>query len=311
MLFFHSIQGILIILIIVSIGYFLTLKGWFNKENSGLLPKLVNYVALPAYMLWNLMSTFDKEKLVNILYGVAVPFISMLFCFVIGLLVSKILKISPQRKGIFCSAFFCSSTIFVGIPVNIALFGETSIPYVLLYFLVNAFLFWTIGNYCISGDGKVPPPRIISFETVKNIFSPPFMGFTFATILILLGVHLPDFILNTAKYLGGMTTPLSLLFIGIIMFGVNLKEIKFNKDISAVLIGRFIVSPLAVLLVATFIPIPVLMKKVFVIQAALPVMTQTTILADIYEADTEYAAMLVSITNIVAIAAIPIYMMLV
>jgi len=50
------------------------------------------------------------------------------------------------------------------------------------------------------------------------------------------------------------------------------------------------------------------MKKVFVIQAALPAMTQTTILAKVYEADAEYAAVLVTITTLFAIIAIPIYM---
>jgi len=75
-----------------------------------------------------------------------------------------------------------------------------------------------------------------------------------------------------------------------------------------VLVGRFIISPIAVLVVASFFPIPELMKKVFVIQAALPAMTQTTILAKVYEADTEYAAVLVTITTLFAIIAIPIYM---
>ena len=74
------------------------------------------------------------------------------------------------------------------------------------------------------------------------------------------------------------------------------------------LAGRFIISPLAVLLVAYFVPIPEIMKKVFVIQAALPAMSQATVLARIYEADTEYAALLVSVTTLCAVIAIPIYM---
>ena len=112
------------------------------------------------------------------------------------------------------------------------------------------------------------------------------------------------------KYLGSMTTPLSMLFIGIVMFGVKFSEIRLTKDLLVLLLGRFVISPLIVLVVASFFPIPELMKKVFVIQSALPAMTQTTLMARLYGADTEYAAVLVSTTTIAALFAIPIYMIM-
>ena len=306
--FLHALQGVFSILLMVSVGYYLSRIGWFNKENSKLLPKLVNYVALPPYMLWNLTSTFDKENLIHMAYGLSIPLISMLSNFIIAIAIAKLLKVSSNHRGTFCSAFFCSSTIFVGIPVNHALFGDISLPYVLLYFLVNAFLFWTIGNYCISTDGKAAPAKIISLGTLKNVFSPPLIGFLVATAIVMLDIHLPDFIINTAKYLGNMTTPLSMLFIGTVMYGVNLRDIKLTKDVLAVVAGRFLVSPLVVIAVTYFIPIPDLMKRVFVVQSALPAMTQTAVMSKVYEADTEYAAVLVTLTTVLSVIAIPIYM---
>ena len=106
MVFLHAMNGILIIIIIVTIGYILTMKGWFNKETSAIIPKLVNYIALPSFMLWNLTSTFDANKLVAALYGLAVPFTSMLLCCIIGFIVSRVLKISPKRRGVFSTVFF-------------------------------------------------------------------------------------------------------------------------------------------------------------------------------------------------------------
>jgi len=308
MVFLHAIEGLMSIIIMVSLGYILTGKGWFTPESSKLLPRLVTYISLPTYMIWNLLHTFSKDAFVTLFAGIVVPVLSMLISFMISFLLSNMLSLAPNRKGTFRSAFFCSSSLFVGVPVNLALFGENSTPYVLIYFLANAFLFWTIGNYSISLDGKTAPAKLISIDTIKRVFSPPFMGFTLAVILILLEIPLPDFVMSTCKYLGNMTTPLSMLFIGIAIYGVKLSTIKFNKDVIAVLVGRFVISPIAVLVVASFFPIPELMKKVFVIQAALPAMTQTTILAKVYEADTEYAAVLVTITTLFAIVAIPIYM---
>ncbi|MBP2626944.1 MAG: Auxin Efflux Carrier [Firmicutes bacterium] len=308
MVFLHAIEGLMSIIIMVSLGYILTGKGWFTLENAKLLPRLVTYISLPTYMVWNLLNTFNKEHFLILFGGVVVPILSMIISFIVAFMISKFLKLAPNRQGTFRSAFFCSSSLFVGVPVNLALFGESSTPYVLVYFLANAFLFWTIGNYSISLDGKTVPAKIISLDTIRRVFSPPFMGFTLAVVLILLEISLPNFVMNTCKYLGNMTTPLSMLFIGITIFGVKLNTIKFSKDVVAVLVGRFIISPIAVLLVASVIPIPDLMKKVFVIQAALPAMTQTTILAKFYQADAEYAAVLVTISTLFAILAIPIYM---
>lgn len=310
MVFLYALEGLFSIIIMVSTGYYLTARKCFTPENAGLLPVLVNYVSLPTYMIWNLLSTFDREKFIPLLSGVFVPAIAMLITFSIGFILSEIVGLEYNRKGTFRSAFFCSSAIFVGVPVNIALFGESSIPYVLIYFLANAFLFWTIGNYSISLDGKTAPAKLISLASVKKVFSPPFIGFSIAVALILLQIRLPNFIMVTFKYMGSMTTPLSMLFIGIAMFGVKFSQIRLTRDLLALLAGRFVISPLVVLLVAYFIPIPELMKKVFIIQSALPAMTQTTVLAKVYGCDTEYAALLVSTTTLFAILAIPVYMMM-
>lgn len=92
------------------------------------------------------------------------------------------------------------------------------------------------------------------------------------------------------------------------MYGVNLRDIKLTKDVLAVVAGRFLISPLVVIAVVYFIPIPDLMKRVFVIQSALPVMTQAAIMSKVYEADSEYAAVLVTLTTALSLIAIPIYM---
>lgn len=311
MLFLHALGGLFSIILMVSIGYFLTAKRRFTPENSALLPFLVNYVSLPTFMIWNLLSTFDRAKLLPLLSGVVVPALSMLISFGVAYLLSNMIGLAPNHRGTFRSAFFSSSAIFVGVPVNMALFGESSIPYVLIFFLANAFLFWTIGNYSISLDGKTAPAKLISLASLRQVFSPPFIGFSIAVSLVLLEIRLPDFLLVSFKYLGSMTTPLSMLFIGIVMYGVKLSQIRLNRDLLVLLAGRFIITPLIVIVVAAFFPIPELMKKVFVIQSALPAMTQTTLMAKLYGADAEYAAVLVSTTTIVALFAIPVYMVLI
>lgn len=307
MVVLDALQSVLSIIIIIGIGYILTWKGWFDESTGRLFTKLVINVSLPALMLSNLMSTFDRQALLAAIGGVVIPFASMLLSFGISVIVSYILRIEKGRIGTFQTMFFVSNTIFMGMPVNTALFGEQSTPYVLLYYIANTTLFWTLGIYLIQRDGGKREGGLFSMQTIKGIFTPPLMGFLVAVVLIMLGIRLPRFAMDTARYLGNITTPLSLLFIGITFHSISLKDIRFSKDMAAILVGRFVISPLVVIGLSNLMGAPWIMKAVFTIQAAMPIATQASIVSKAYDADYQYATVMVTITTTATLIFIPIY----
>lgn len=298
------------IVIMIAIGWVLTKKQWIDKSGARLLSRIVINISLPAMMINNLISDFNRDKLLNLGRGLIIPIISIFFTYLIGKVVIKLLKISDNRKGTFLSMFFVSNTIFIGMPVNLALFGDESIPYILLYYIANTTFFWTIGVFEISKDGESENKVFLSMNTVKRIFSPPLMGFLVAIVLIFLAIPIPKFMMDTCRYLGNLTTPLSMLFIGNTMYYIDLKGLKIDKDMILVILGRFIISPFLVIVLCEFYTLPLLMKKVFIIQAAMPVMTNTAIVAKNYDADYEYAAIMITLTTILSLFIIPIYKVL-
>lgn len=313
MIFFDTITSIFSIVLIIMTGYVFMEKGWLNQEVGKVFSQIITNLAIPSYMLWNLMSTFTKEKLIHIAPGLAVPFLSIVACYIGGYLIAKLFDIKKEHQGTFYSMFAFSNTIFIGLPVNLALFGEDSMPYVLLYYIANTTLFWTIGTNGIRKDGAVGHEKEqarINSDVLKKIFSPPLMGFMLAIVFILLDITLPHFLLDTFRYLGNMTTPLSMLFIGIAIYGVKLKNIKLSKDMVIILLGRFVIAPLIIIGITYALPLPILMKKVFVIQSSLPVMTLTAVVAKSHQADAEYAAVMTTVTTISSMITIPIYMLI-
>lgn len=308
MVIISAVESILSIALMIMIGYVLTARGWFDKNASKLITKLVCKLSLPALMLSSILSNFDRSKLWHLGIGLVAPFASIALCYLVGKGVAKIIKVEENRRGTFESMFFVSNTIFIGLPVNIALFGEKSIPYVFLYYIANTSFFWTIGAYGISKDGDSRSESIFSIKTLRRIASPPFMGFLIGIILVIFGISLPGFVIDTCKYLGNITTPLAMIFIGITIHSVKIRNIKMDKDVFAVLIGRFIISPLIVFAIAYFMPLPLLMKKVFIIQAAMPVMTNTAIIAKAYNADEKYAAVMIVTSTMASLLFIPLYM---
>lgn len=305
MVIIHSLESILSIFIMIYIGYFLCGRGWFNDETAALFSKIVIYISMPPMMVSNILAYFDKKKLSQSAMGLSIPFCSMILCYFIGKATAKIIKIKPERHGLFEAMFFASNTIFMGLPINLALFGEKSVPYVLLYYIANTTLFWTIGTYSIN---KAKDNKIFSFQTLKKIFSPPLIGFLVAIFLILLDIKLPLFIMDTCKYLGNLTTPLSMMFVGITLHSIGISDIKIDKDMTAILTSRFVLGPLIVIVLSNFIKIPILMEKVFVIQASMPVITQCAIISRAYKSDYKFASVAVTLSTLLSIIFIPLYM---
>lgn len=307
-----SLQGVFIIILIVLLGFYLAKKNWFDEKSSKLIVNLVTKVSLPIYMALGLLKNFTAEKLITMAPDLVVPILSILLAFFGGFIILKILRIRENHRGVFWTNCFIANAVFIGLPVNLALFGEESMPSAMLYYMVNTTFFWTIGVYLISKDspdGKEIP--LFSLASLKKVFSLPLFGFIVGIILVLLNVHFPKFIMITGQYIGNMTTPLSLIFIGIEISKISFKDFHFNKDLWGCLIGRFILCPLGVLLLIPFIPISDMSMKVFTMQAAMPAMTQMTVVTKMVGADSEYAASISFITILLGLAVIPVYMVIV
>ncbi|HEY9054116.1 MAG TPA: AEC family transporter [Rectinemataceae bacterium] len=311
----HALESVFSVILLIGLGYILAKRRWFEASSSLLISRLVVSVALPAYMVNNLMEGYDRNKLLSMLPGLPVPFAAMIGGFALAWAIAVIARVPLERRGVFASLIALSNTIFIGLPVNLMLFGDASLPYVLIYYIANTTCFWTLGSYSMALDGHKRTggarPSMLSASGLKRIFSPPLLGFLFAVALILLGIKLPAPIMDFCKYLGSMTTPLSMLFIGIVISRVRWKGLRLSYDLVLVVVVRFIVIPGGVFLAVRGMDLPGLAKQVFVIQASMPSMTQTPILAESLGADAEYAGLGVSLTTVLSLITIPLYMGLV
>ncbi|MGO8695601.1 MAG: AEC family transporter [Rectinemataceae bacterium] len=308
------LESVLSVLLAMGLGVLLAKRGRMGAEAGSVIARLVLWVGLPAFMIANLMGGYDRARIMALLPGIPLPLAAILASYALGAAAAA-LRVPRGRRGTFASLFALSNTIFIGLPVNLLLFGEASLPYVLLYYMVNTTFFWTIGVYGIARDGALrtggPAPRIVSLDSLRRVFSPPLVAFLSSAALIMAGVRLPVFVIDLARTLGDMTTPLSMIFIGITIAGVDWRLVRPRLDMALVVCGRFVVTPLLLALAVRWVDVPILMKRVFLIEASMPAMTQVPILAGAYGADAEYAGLLTSMTTVASMITIPLYMALI
>ncbi|MFD3157550.1 AEC family transporter [Haloimpatiens sp. FM7330] len=303
----NAVQSILSMFIMIFIGWMMTRKKFFNKETSKLFSSLIFNLALPVLMFYSVSVRFTKQELLHFRKGILVGFGVILTAFFIGVIILKIVSKDKKGNSILSTMFAQSNTIFLGLPVCIGVFGEKSISYVLLYYFANTTIFWTVGFNRVKKECNVKEDNGIIIGIIKKIFSPPLIGFLIALLFIIVGIKIPEFIMTTCKYIGGLTTPLCMFVIGIMIYYIDLKEHKFDIRYVVVLIGKFIVLPVIMIIVVQFIDIPSLLKKVFIIEASMPMMTQAAIVSRKCEIEEDSVPFLVGLSTALSLVITPFY----
>ncbi|MFW6409507.1 MAG: AEC family transporter, partial [Halanaerobiales bacterium] len=247
----EAVNSIFSILLMVSLGYLFTHWDWFEETTADLFSRILIYIAMPALMIYNLTTSFNREDLFYMWSSLIIPLLGILLSYVLGTAISEIINVKKGRKGAFRALFTFSNTIFMGLPVNIAVFGDKSVPIVTMYYLVHTTLLWTLGVYFIRRDQE-NEKKFYLVEAVKRIISPVLVAYLLANFFIFTGISLPEFVLESCKHLSNLTTPLSMLFLGITLYGTNMGEISINKEIIFILLGCFIITPVALYTVLYF-----------------------------------------------------------
>lgn len=302
MAFLTSLESILSIILIILLGYILKEKKCFDDGFSNNISKLIMNVALPASIFVSVLKYLTVEKLISLSGGLVYTFLSVIIGYIIAWIMVKILKVKAGRRGTFINTIVNANTIFIGLPLNIALFGNESLPYFLVYYITNTVSTWAFGVILIENDNPEKSKTKKGFNW-KKLLPPPLLGFLVALVFLIFKIPVPEFLHSALTYIGNIVTPLSLIYIGIVLSNAGLKSIHFDKDAIFALFGRFIMSPcIMVVLIILGVKIsgtmPALESKTYIIQASAPALAVLPILANESNGDVKYATNVVTTSTV-------------
>lgn len=309
MLLFNAFSGIFTVFLVAFLGFLLRRKGWISQETVAVLPRFIAVIVMPPFLLRSITSGFTREQFLSMLSGVLVPMTSIFICLGLAMILARLLKVRKGRRGCFSVAFVSSNALNIGLPVNIALFGEGAVPYILAYFVAGDIFFWTVGSYCIARDAENTHVRLFSLQNIKRVFSPPLIGFFLGMALVLLDIQLPVFLDKAFKYVGDMAIALMLIYIGVIMGEINIKDFAPDRDAIVALVGRLLLAPLVILGLSSVLSLPEMMRNVLVIQAGMPVMLTAAILAGYYKGDSAFMTLTAVTSTLAIIVTTPLWVL--
>lgn len=330
-----SFAAVAIVMCIVGVGYLFARKGYIKREHKGLMTKLIINAGMPALVMSNILGSLDLDSMENPLLLIGIPVLSMASTLLIGLLLAAVIKPARVRRGGFIVMCAFSNSIFVGLPMNTGLFGESAVPYVMIFYMVNTTFFWTVGNYLInkSGEeGRGERAKLSLAKSLKKLLSPPLIALMIAIPLLILEYNLAkneafmqaftswgghgivtliqSSFVKMCGYVGNIVTPLALLYIGSALHEYGFKSLKPDKDMWAAIAVRFIAAPAIMLLLCKALGLGGVGSGVFVIEAAMPVMTQAVVLAASCDADESFVAAGMCLTTLGCFVLVPVLMLI-
>lgn len=292
----------------IALGYILRQRGWFADSFGGNISRLITNVALPASIFVSVLKFLTRDKLVSLSGGLVYALISFALSYAVAYLLVWIFKIRPGRKGTFINVVANANTIFIGLPLNVALFGNKALSYFLVYYVMNTISTWAVGALIIANDSPEKQGNAFNW---KKLLPAPLIGFLVALVFLLLALPVPEFATSTLTYVGNLVTPFSLIYIGIVLSDAGLKSIRFDRDTIVALVGRFIFTP-AIMLTLLVLGgdilghLPHLEAQTLAVQAATPALAVLPILVNQAKGDVKYATNVVTTSTLLFIVVVPI-----
>lgn len=310
--FLHAVGAVSIILLLTATGYFCGAKGWMTAQSKTFLSKFLLSLAVPFMCVYGLRGNLTREMIADSARLLAVPFACNAANFLLAFALARLLKLPRRRSGVFVVMCSISNAMFIGYPMCTELFGEACVPYVMLFYLANTCFTQTLAMWLIrrSGEAEKSGEKRSWTQSLRFLGSPTVVGLFIGVLLVWLDVTPPSFAMSYLRYMSGVVSPLALVLAGYIIYEMGPEAFRLDRDLALALLFRFVLSPGLYFLCCVALGVDGLARDTFLVEAAMPVVTQSVVAASQYGADERFAAEGAALSTVLSFLVIPVLMVL-
>ena len=276
------------------IGYVMYKVKILDDASTVRFTKLILNITLPAQIVTSFMNSRGviSNKTVFYVFGVT------LLCYLIPALIGAVFVLAArapkQQRGLYLFMHLFANVGFMGFPVISTIFGDEGMIYAV----------YSLGIVLIGNNRET-----VGFQP-KLLLNIPFIAALISIILFFTPIQFPSAVMNAFDYLGNVTTPVAMLILGCTIAAMPIKELFDDWRVYLFAAVRLAVVPLAVMMALKLIGVKdPLIAGVMIVLTAMPVATNTTMLAIEYGGDLQLASKGIFFTTILSVITIPMIAM--
>jgi predicted permease len=284
-----------------------------NNSAKDVIEKLVFYVTLPLLIITKLSSlSFTSEILRNGLFILFGTYLVLFLQILAGKLSARIFKLNQSQASVHILHTTFGNIVFLGFPLLDALFpGGEAILYAGIFQLAQNTVTWTYGIHILN-----PASKEKGLKNLKKLLNPNIIALCLGLVMMAFRIQFPQIIQAPLQGLGKTTIYLSMIYIGILMAQIKIKEMINSFNVFVLSINKLILLPIIFIFLFRFLinvfnlQINNIAFSVLILEASMPCMAILVILAKRYGADDKLAMKNFFISTVMSLVSLPLILYL-
>ena len=297
MSFFDTLCEMLVILFAMAMGFLARRLEYFNGETDQRLSKVVLNITMPAMIVAAVITGDTLPELAEVLAVLRVAAVFYLLEMVFALTAPRLLGGTPGQKGVWRFGLVFGNIAFIGYPVATALFGPEALFYAVILAMPFNLLSYTLGPLMLVGAKRFQWKQMLTPCTVAAV-----LGLFFA----LTRLRPPASVGECLSFVGNVTVPLSLLVVGSLLAGLPVGQVFKSPRLWCLSVLRLLALPGVLFVILRALGTAPLLLGITVIEMAMPVAVNGSMLCLEYGGDKECMAQATLLTTAASIVTIPL-----
>lgn len=302
--YFTLLGAVAPVFLILAAGYLLRRLNWLTPEaDRSLLQVGVNFL-YPCLIADTILGNPILAQMGNVVVPPLVGFGTVVLGFLVCAVVARLLQLPPETSRAFSFTTGLYNYGYLPIPLVQQFYDRDTLGVLFTHNLGVEVALWTVGIWILSGgSGR---------DAWRKILNVPILAVTAAAVLNFAGAGawLPDFVGKTMHMLGQSAIPLALLLTGatladLVATGSLAGQLGPLAASNALRLGLL---PLVFLILAKHLPILEPLRRIIVIQAAMPAAMIPIVLSRHYKADSAHALQIVLSSTVLGLLTIPLWL---
>lgn len=295
----------LVLFLAILIGYYALKRGILSQDANKIFSSLIVNITNPAFIISGVVAEERIGSIADVLFVGIIALCMYLILLVIAEFVPKILRIESNKVGLYKAMTVFSNIGFMGFPIISAIFGKGALLYGAIFILPYNILSYTYGIYVITkSSGKQG-----KFE-FKNLLNTGVISCIVAVTIFMLNIKLPVFIVNTVDSIANITTPVSMMVIGMSLANMSFQELFCDLRLYAFSFIKLILLPMMFFFILKSIVKNEIILGTTMIVMSTPVGSMNAMLATQYGGDEQLASKGVLLTTLLSVVTIPVIVMI-
>ena len=287
--------------IMILLGYILVKSNLLTKQDSKVLSTVALYIVTPCVII----NAFQVQHSQDVKNGLILSFLAAIIIHIIYIVGVRIVGKGYTLNGVEKATIIYTNAGNLIIPLVQALLGKEWVVYTTGYILVTTIFIWTHGRMLICEEKGFNVK-----ELLKNV---NVVACIMGILMFALKIQFPSLITETMDSISATIAPISMIVAGMLIAGMDVKDWLKNKRLYIITFLKMIVFPLFAVSLLKFTNLSSMVKNgdiillISLLASIAPTAASVTQLAQIYDADSEYASAYYFITTLLCILTMPVF----